>query len=48
MLILKETFQDWNRRDPFKQSAIIAYYAIFSMLGLLVLFSIKMPFVSVY
>lgn len=33
----KDTFQDWNKRDPFRQSAVIAYYAIFSMPGLLVL-----------
>lgn len=35
--LLKETFKDWNKRDPFRQSAVIAYYAIFSMPGLLVL-----------
>ncbi|HSY60528.1 MAG TPA: YihY/virulence factor BrkB family protein [Cytophaga sp.] len=35
--LLKSTFQDWNKRDPFRQSAVIAYYAIFSMPGLLVL-----------
>lgn len=33
----KDTFLDWNKRDPFRQSAVIAYYAIFSMPGLLVL-----------
>ncbi|WP_018341775.1 YihY/virulence factor BrkB family protein [Cytophaga aurantiaca] len=35
--LFKTTFQEWNKRDPFKQSAVIAYYAIFSMPGLLVL-----------
>lgn len=35
--LLKTTFQEWIKRDPFKQSAVIAYYAIFSMPGLLVL-----------
>lgn len=33
----KTTFQNWNKRDPFRESAVIAYYAIFSMPGLLVL-----------
>jgi len=37
LALLKATFQDWNKRDPFRQSAVIAYYAIFSMPGLLVL-----------
>ena len=31
------TFKAWNDKDPFRQSAVIAYYAIFSMPGLLVL-----------
>jgi membrane protein len=35
--ILKETFKEWNADDPFRQSAVIAYYAIFSMPALLVL-----------
>ncbi|MFA6128583.1 MAG: YihY/virulence factor BrkB family protein [Bacteroidales bacterium] len=35
--LFKITFKEWNQRDPFRQSAIIAYYAIFSMPGLLVL-----------
>lgn len=35
--LLKSTFKDWSKRDPFSQSAVIAYYAIFSMPGLLVL-----------
>ncbi|ABG60781.1 YihY/virulence factor BrkB family protein [Cytophaga hutchinsonii] len=35
--LLKTTFKEWNKRDPFRQSAVIAYYAIFSMPGLLVL-----------
>lgn len=37
LALLKATFQDWSKRDPFRQSAVIAYYAIFSMPGLLVL-----------
>ena len=35
--LLKTTFKEWNSKDPFRQSAVIAYYAIFSMPGLLVL-----------
>lgn len=35
--ILKKTFKDWNEDDPFRQSSIIAYYAIFSLPALLVL-----------
>ncbi len=35
--IFKKTFTEWNQKDPFRQSAVIAYYALFSMPGLLVL-----------
>ncbi len=35
--ILKETFQKWIAKDPFKDSAVIAYYTIFSLPGLLVI-----------
>lgn len=35
--ILKRTFKGWNEDDPFRQSAVIAYYAIFSLPALLVL-----------
>ena len=35
--ILKKTFKEWNNEDPFRQSAVIAYYAIFSLPALLVL-----------
>lgn len=35
--LLKTTFNEWNDKDPFRQSAVIAYYAIFSIPGLLVL-----------
>ncbi|MES2397433.1 MAG: YihY/virulence factor BrkB family protein [Bacteroidota bacterium] len=35
--IFKITFKEWNKKDPFRQSAIIAYYSIFSIPGLLVL-----------
>ncbi len=36
-MLFHETFKEWNNKDPFRQSAVIAYYAIFSMPGLLVL-----------
>ncbi|MGI8892532.1 MAG: YihY/virulence factor BrkB family protein [Bacteroidia bacterium] len=35
--ILKETFKSWNEHEPWRNSAIIAYYAIFSLPGLLVI-----------
>jgi membrane protein len=35
--LFKTTFKEWNQKDPFRQSAVIAYYAIFSIPGLLVL-----------
>lgn len=35
--IFKTAYQEWWQKDPFRQSAIIAYYAIFSIPGLLVL-----------
>lgn len=35
--LLKSTFQGWMKRDPFKESAIIAYYSIFSLPSLLVI-----------
>jgi membrane protein len=35
--LLKLTFAEWSRKDPFRESAIIAYYAIFSIPGLLLL-----------
>ncbi len=35
--LFKITFKEWNAKDPFRQSAVIAYYAIFSIPGLLVL-----------
>lgn len=34
--LLKETAQNWNEHDPWKMSAVIAYYAIFSLPGLLI------------
>ena len=34
--LLKAAFKEWWAKDPFKESAVIAYYAIFSMPGLLV------------
>ena len=35
--IFKTSFKEWNQKDPSRQSAIIAYYSIFSIPGLLVL-----------
>jgi membrane protein len=35
--IFKTAFNEWIDKDPFRQSAIIAYYAIFSIPGLLIL-----------
>lgn len=37
MTITKKTFKAWNKADPFRQSAVIAYYAIFSIPALLVI-----------
>lgn len=34
--LLKIAFKQWYAKDPFRESAIIAYYAIFSLPGLLV------------
>jgi len=34
--VLKNAFKAWFEKDPFRESAIIAYYAIFSLPGLLV------------
>ncbi len=34
--IIKTAFKSWYQKDPFRESAIIAYYAIFSLPGLLV------------
>ncbi len=36
-ILFKITLNEWWDKDPFRQSAIIAYYAIFSIPGLLVL-----------
>jgi membrane protein len=35
--LFKDAFKGWNEKDPFRESAIIAYYAIFALPGLLVL-----------
>jgi membrane protein len=35
--LLKETYKEWNALDPFRESAIIAYYTIFSLPGLLIM-----------
>src|SRR4051812_36103717 len=34
--LLKNSFTEWWAKDPFRESAVIAYYAIFSLPGLLV------------
>jgi len=34
---LKEAFKSWNDRDAFSASAVLAYYTIFSLPGLLVI-----------
>jgi len=33
--LLKRSFKQWNDKDPFRESAVIAYYAIFSLPGIL-------------
>ena len=35
--LFKAAFEKWNEKDPFRESAVIAYYAIFALPGLLVL-----------
>lgn len=35
--VFKTTFKEWYAKDPFRQSAVIAYYAIFAIPGLLFL-----------
>jgi len=35
--VFKKTFKSWNENDPFRQSAVVAYYALFSLPALLVL-----------
>ena len=35
--LLKETFTEWNDDDPFRMSAAMSYYAIFSLPGLLMI-----------
>ncbi len=36
-VLLKKTFIEWYKKDPFRQSAVMAYYAIFAMPGLIFL-----------
>lgn len=36
-IMLKETFKQWNEREPFANSVVIAYYTIFSLPGLMVI-----------
>ncbi|MGB3851899.1 MAG: YihY/virulence factor BrkB family protein [Tunicatimonas sp.] len=35
--LLKATYQEWNEDEPFRQSAVIAYYSIFSLPALLII-----------
>lgn len=35
--MLKDTFKQWNEREPFANSVVIAYYTIFSLPGLMVI-----------
>ena len=35
--LLKETYKEWNEEDPFDLSAVVAYYAIFSLPALLII-----------
>jgi membrane protein len=35
--LVKQTFKEWNEREPFNNAIIIAYYTIFSLPGLLVI-----------
>ncbi|HEX2969128.1 MAG TPA: YihY/virulence factor BrkB family protein [Bacteroidales bacterium] len=35
--VLKKSFKEWMAKDPFRESAVIAYYSIFSLPGLFVL-----------
>lgn len=35
--MMKDTFRQWNEREPFNNSIIISYYTIFSLPGLLVI-----------
>ena len=36
-ILFKVTFKEWMQKDPFRQSAVIAYYAVFSIPGLMFL-----------
>ncbi|SDL45685.1 membrane protein [Catalinimonas alkaloidigena] len=35
--LLKETYKEWNDDEPFRQSAVVAYYAIFSLPALMII-----------
>lgn len=35
--LLKNTYKGWNNDDPWRQSAVVAYYAIFSLPALLII-----------
>ena len=34
--VFKTAFKEWNNKDPFRESAVIAYYSVFSLPGLMV------------
>ncbi|HIO27120.1 MAG TPA: ribonuclease BN, partial [Flavobacteriaceae bacterium] len=35
--LIKNTYSEWMKNDPFEQSAVIAYYTLFSLPSLLVI-----------
>ncbi|AHM58905.1 ribonuclease bn [Flammeovirgaceae bacterium 311] len=35
--LIKETYTEWNNDEPWRQSAVVAYYAIFSLPALLII-----------
>ncbi len=35
--LIKETYKEWNDGDPWRQSAVVSYYAIFSLPALLII-----------
>jgi len=43
--LVKTAFKEWWSKDPFRESAVIAYYAIFSLPGLLVLITTLAGFI---
>ncbi len=37
LLVLKKTYQNWMKNDPFQHSAVVAYYTLFSLPSLLLI-----------